>query len=429
VLRFSRKRIHSRLRSSRWERPKYFTGRDSVPLHARVGEISVVLNCLQDPSGHVQKLQEALADLVDSLERVDNETSQNDFGVLRDAVLKSYEVSNQGTSRSLESNLRRLGVGEEIRQRREVLEIDKLSKYYGLCEDFIRFGRQTRTRTLCQNLNLEKCIEYPSSRPPGASKECFVHSEIQLILFYERYPRQPPPRAIGSSKSACFLCDSFIKRYGSFGVSHSHMKLHTKWTIPQESWMNAELIQHIRSIIRDMDGEVQTLLRQNLLYLQPVIQSRAHLLCVESSSTEPSAVGSKLLQSSLDIISHREKMSLSPLLMNSSSRMTQHTLYYFQDLPITIDVVPSTLSCTLLCGAIDYIFDLEEVQRGQLMISEASARAGETAQECLRVDIQKLTSAPIEISSNNDGLQCLSIVVYDKDNGKHEIYMTFTWLK
>lgn len=422
MLRFSRKRIHGRLRSSRWEKPSYLTGCDHDPLHSRVGRISVALNNLTDNLEHVKRLQETLPSLVDSLKKVDTEKSPDDIAVLRNAVLKSYEVSNQGTSRSLESNLRRLGVGEEINQCREVLEIDKLSKYYKLCGDFIRFGRQIQTRTLCQNLNLQNCTAYPGCHPPGSTEECFVHSEIQLVLFYARNSRQLQPRAIGSSKSACFLCDRFIKRYGSFGVSHSHMTLYTQWTIPQESWMNPEQIQHFRSIIRDMDDEIQMLLRQKPLYLQPAIQSRAHLLLVETSSTEPSVLGSQLPQSSLDI-SNRQKMSLSPLLANSNSRITQHTLYYFEDLPITITVVPSTLSCTLLCGAIDYIFDLEEVQRGQVMISQAITGVGETGPEYLPVDIQQLTSVPIEISGK-DG--CLSILVYDKD--KHGIYMSFTWL-
>jgi hypothetical protein len=37
-----------------------------------------------------------------------------------------------------------------------------------------------------------------------------VHTEIQILFFYEQRPRQPLPRAICASKSACYLCNLFL---------------------------------------------------------------------------------------------------------------------------------------------------------------------------------------------------------------------------
>jgi len=62
---------------------------------------------------------------------------------------------------------------------------------------------------------------------------CRIHAEMQLILFYasKRAPRHLP-RVITASKSACFLCYSFVKLYGELYLPHTHGKLYAKWTLP-----------------------------------------------------------------------------------------------------------------------------------------------------------------------------------------------------
>ena len=69
-----------------------------------------------------------------------------------------------------------------------------------------------------------------------------VHSEIQLISFYDQHPAGSPPRCIGSSNSACLLCDLlFIKKHGSHRISHSHGRLSLKWTVPEGDYANEEI--------------------------------------------------------------------------------------------------------------------------------------------------------------------------------------------
>jgi hypothetical protein len=278
VIRFSSKRIYGRLTSSYLRGSKRYS-----PLYARLERVLARLEHLPGRSAHISDLRTALTSMVDYLKSVETELSYDNLGVLKDAVRKSYTVSNQEPSRSLESSLRLLKLEENITQRREILEIDKLSKYFELCEDLIRLGRQHSTRALCQHLKLERCSAYPGRKQLGSPERCFVHGEIQLVFYYKRYPKDPPPRAIGSSKSACLLCDRFIQNHGSFGVSRSHMQLFTKWTMPQSPWMSAKQIQRIRNIIRGIDSEVQSLLKQNTLY-NPEIQSRANLRHEDSSS-------------------------------------------------------------------------------------------------------------------------------------------------
>ena len=59
-----------------------------------------------------------------------------------------------------------------------------------------------------------------------------LHAEIQLLLFYESHPGLPRPRVICSSKSACFLCNLFIKLHGTFFIPSAHGRLYDTWKWP-----------------------------------------------------------------------------------------------------------------------------------------------------------------------------------------------------
>ncbi|KAL8849086.1 MAG: hypothetical protein Q9221_005930 [Calogaya cf. arnoldii] len=58
------------------------------------------------------------------------------------------------------------------------------------------------------------------------------HAEIQILLFYEQMPHTLNPRIIGSSKSACYLCNLFIQNHRQFQVPRSHGRLYDRWIIP-----------------------------------------------------------------------------------------------------------------------------------------------------------------------------------------------------
>ena len=43
-----------------------------------------------------------------------------------------------------------------------------------------------------------------------------VHAEIKLLFYYEIYPKNAKPRVICANKSACYLCDLFLRVHGHF---------------------------------------------------------------------------------------------------------------------------------------------------------------------------------------------------------------------
>ncbi|KAF2739127.1 hypothetical protein EJ04DRAFT_609231 [Polyplosphaeria fusca] len=61
-----------------------------------------------------------------------------------------------------------------------------------------------------------------------------VHAEIQLILHYEsRQNVVHAPRVVKSSKSACFLCDLFIKQlHGRWYTPKTHGVVYDRWMLP-----------------------------------------------------------------------------------------------------------------------------------------------------------------------------------------------------
>ena len=59
-----------------------------------------------------------------------------------------------------------------------------------------------------------------------------IHAEIQLVFFYEQHDHLRRPRVICSSKSACYLCNLFIRLHGKFLLKRTHGVLYPKWTLP-----------------------------------------------------------------------------------------------------------------------------------------------------------------------------------------------------
>ena len=62
--------------------------------------------------------------------------------------------------------------------------------------------------------------------------EAKIHAEMQLIFHCEVAKYSPFPRAISSSKDACFLCNAFIQMHGKFFTPRCHGRLYPGWRLP-----------------------------------------------------------------------------------------------------------------------------------------------------------------------------------------------------
>jgi hypothetical protein len=414
VLTFSQKRVYARLRGARWEKPKHLKNADLVPLSK---QITAILSKIE-----AHPLKSDLGELVKLLRDVDQGSDKEQFGLLKAVIFKSHAISNQNSSKSLEATLRQMNLQPQVYESRAVLEIDKLGRYLSLCHDLIRLSRQPTTRLHCQSMSLEICTAFPSSWPSGAVNRCFVHAEVQLVLFYEHNPKIPPPRAMGASKSACFLCDLFLKHRGVFGISHSHMKLYPLWTIPETTWMNTQQIHSFQSTIRAMILDIKKLLTISSYPCNMVIESRAHLLQVTHGSPLASSLQSPV-NSMLQLQGGR-RTTICPIPETTSIfSPLATTFYHLQDLPIAVDIVPSTISCILLVGKVDYIFDLADVRGGQLQISEWLEIEDESAHRS--IDVRQLQTDKERHIVKDVEMETVVFNVHDAGNLTLQIVMTW----
>ncbi|KAL8912810.1 MAG: hypothetical protein Q9171_002268 [Xanthocarpia ochracea] len=89
------------------------------------------------------------------------------------------------------------------------------------------------------------------SRMTGCTTPWKVHAEIQLLLFYEQEQHIRRPRIIDSSKSACYLCHSFIRHHGKFQVPRSHGRLYDRWMLPE--WP----VTNLRSVVDKLNAALE----------------------------------------------------------------------------------------------------------------------------------------------------------------------------
>jgi hypothetical protein len=240
--------------------PAYYRGKYKDPLWLRINGIIKTIDC--SPEAPCHSLRNRLQELVACLRHLDQRCGEDDLlDSLKSAIEKCAQTSYFDKSVSLEDQISKIPTISNIATKREVAQVDKLSRYYGLCKDISRIATYQQYRYLFRRIEVAPLISYPGMRPPGTSKKCFVHAEVQLILFYEQNPRDTYPRAIGCSKSACFLCDLLIQELGKYQISFTHRRLYPQWTIPDTPWMTSEQVKGFREITNSMICEIRTLKR------------------------------------------------------------------------------------------------------------------------------------------------------------------------
>jgi hypothetical protein len=118
-------------------------------------------------------------------------------------------IDKSKSSRSLVGVLQRLDKGA-------TLQIDQL------CETLGRFA----------GITPEKAQNEYDQLVRTALGSTIIHAEIQIPYHYELHPVPLAPRVICSSKSACFLCDLFLRHHGKCYMPRTHGKLYEKWRLP-----------------------------------------------------------------------------------------------------------------------------------------------------------------------------------------------------
>ncbi len=95
-----------------------------------------------------------------------------------------------------------------------------------------------------------------------------IHAEIQLLFFYEQNPNIPHPRIICLSKSACYLCDLFIKTHNKFYIPRTHGRLYDKWILPEWPINESPANEHTISVIERFNAILEAKILHTLNHRQ-----------------------------------------------------------------------------------------------------------------------------------------------------------------
>ena len=279
----NRQRIHGRLQSKLWKPPRYLWGRPLEPLHE-------TLQCLlsRSRSFHASpKTRDNLSSLCTIYESLNGCEADTDheLEILHSIAQLSYAFCKEHGAK--------IGMGEYV-DNKHLREVNKIGRYWGLCEEFTKVVR--RNRRLFRSIDLQCLPSYGASPLPGVpSIKAHVHAEIQLLTFYalNSGPDLRAPRAIGVSRSACYLCNLFIQHHGQFFVSRTHGRLYDQWTVPDIFTDQSHQAQRIkfRQVLREVSRQIQRALsieRQGRRSLRPYPNESEATLPLSDSGTSSS---------------------------------------------------------------------------------------------------------------------------------------------
>jgi hypothetical protein len=406
VLDLSIRRIVQRLQPP-WARlPAYIRVREE-PLWQKLDD--GLLKRFEDPlSERCISLRSQLEDLLACLRLLENETSGEELvQITRKAVRKCADVSYQEQG-SLEKQLNLLrGSFPRGWDSRAVRQVDKLARYFGLCKDFSRIARRPSYRVLFQNITLQTLEAFPESYPLGTSRKCFVHAETQIVLDLERNAPSQLPRAIGCSKSACFLCDMLLRNVGRYAISVAHRRLYPQWTIPEADWMTPEQAQRLRGLVDAMTKDIEALTRQ--LRKQRfgggryTMESRTVLpLLSESTASRISGLSkshSTLLQS--DESGSRSTLR-GPWGINPSHSLTpalSTVILSASDLPFDEPICVNTPSMRIYIDSLTLTFEFLRVSAGRLSVSEVRDNSATDNRNLWQIPVADISTTEMAVPS------------------------------
>jgi hypothetical protein len=306
------RRLLARLRSSKWEKPKYLSRSHKKPLWQDFTNLEHrVQFCYQKKERTskvvVEKRLHELVSIYETFESVKT-ASEDELPALLKLVDASFSFCTEDEIRDY---AKRLQDSINTRPTRQVAsaikcfrQIEKIAAYRRICVSLVMRARQYPN--LFENGIIMAYLTPYKSVPTSIGHEtwantCHVHAEIQLSVFYDLIhspesgaPLGDPeffhqPRAIGTSKWLCYLCYLFLKEHKGFFPSKTHGRLYDQWTVPDLAEFDQSIIHRYRHILDAMDTEVIrqfNSLSEKVLWRAEPMTSRQDLFDLESLKSE-----------------------------------------------------------------------------------------------------------------------------------------------
>ena len=274
-----RDRIHALLQSKHYNPPKKHEKQHRQPLSQELQGLARHVKSV----GKAVDLSQKLKGLSTTYRCVDDceKGSPEEEVLLKTVAQQSFDFCTPG-GRVLEQTMAFYGFDSpKILENKHIRQVNKLGRYWGLCEDIAEASR--KYGRVFASIDLQILTRYEPSTAVLSAKArpfpCHVHAEIQLLIHYwkKSSPVGPRPRVLGVSKAACYLCNLFILNHRQFFITRTHGKLYPFWTVPDLAEYNQNQLSDIRRVLKNMDTTIQKALSKISKGRQWPMESFIHL--------------------------------------------------------------------------------------------------------------------------------------------------------
>jgi hypothetical protein len=269
VVRLHFRRLLARLRSGRWEKPKYLSQSHKKPLWQDFKNLihrAQFAYTKKEKSSRerVEELLEKLGAVYKSFEC----SSGDELSEMEHLIRTSFTISSSTVIQEylvrLEGSICSTPTPQVASAIKSLRQIHKIASYLRISISLVKIAREYR-ELFESGFRMAFLTPYQSV-PTTIGYEkwattCHVHAEIQLAVHYDLIAEQEgklflTPRAIGISKSLCYLCYQFLRAHRGFFPSRTHGRLYDQWTLPDITDFNDDVAIRYRLILKDIDDEV-----------------------------------------------------------------------------------------------------------------------------------------------------------------------------
>ncbi|TVY27089.1 hypothetical protein LHYA1_G003156 [Lachnellula hyalina] len=269
VIRLHFRRLLARLRSSKWNKPKYLSKSHKKPLWQDMEGLIHRAQFVYTKKERVTRVlvEKFLGDLAAVYEAFEHALG-NELTEIEQVVLRSLEFCSTAEIKDyllrLESSVGAKPTNQMASALKTLRQIQKIASYRRMSMSLVKIAKEY-PNLFEGGITLAYLTPYQSVPTTIGYEEwattCHVHAEVQLAVHYDLISQQKremflKPRAIGVSKSLCYLCYRFLLAHHGFFPSRTHGRLYDQWTLPDLSEFDEDTEKRYRNILKDIDEEV-----------------------------------------------------------------------------------------------------------------------------------------------------------------------------
>ena len=196
----------------------------------------------------MKSLTSRLRDFINFMIRINQLKSTVTFQIRLEALQLAGSVCE--VRQSPEVALEQAAVKVDKRSMKAIRAFDKVANYQHISERLSNLAGSSKFRHLFQSPRFRFLDSYAPHVVLGRDR--FVHAEVQIVTFHWLEGTQPRPRAIETTKAACYLCNLFLSLHPQYTLSATHGTLFDAWTIPDVLPYSVEDRRELQAIIQNM---------------------------------------------------------------------------------------------------------------------------------------------------------------------------------